>query len=250
MAFEVRAAYSEDLKCTENNSKMHFLVRRYRPSDQEAVLTLFRAGTLEHISPLFFRAMSDPFHVVITLCLSLAGYLLRGVSILWALLLPSAWAGLIYYCCRDMYTAYVREKLGTDMQDIPGHYLSSPNNCFWVAEAQVNGRVEIWGMGAVVAKKVEGGGDGEMCGHLYRMIVSSRCRRMRLGSRITQTVIDFCKERGFSKVVLETSSIQTSALALYKKMGFKSILSHTKSGTAHWMMVLSRVTILKMEKGI
>uniref|UniRef100_A0A674AYL4 N-acetyltransferase 8-like 2 n=1 Tax=Salmo trutta TaxID=8032 RepID=A0A674AYL4_SALTR len=110
------------------------------------------------------------------------------------------------------------------MQDIPGCYLSHPDNCFWVAETEVIGRAEILAMVAVVGRR-----DGEMCGELFRMIVSSKCRRTGLGSRMTQTVIDFCKERGFSKVVLETSSIQTSAVALYKKLGFSHILSHTKT---------------------
>ncbi|XP_010878983.2 N-acetyltransferase family 8 member 3 [Esox lucius] len=229
---------------------MHLVVRRYRPSDKESVLALFREGILEHINPSFYRAVSDPLHVGISLLLSLAGCLLGGLTAPWALLLPGAWVGLIYYCCWELYAAFVRERLRTDMQDIPGCYLTSPNNCFWVAEAEVNGRVEILGMGAIVAKKVEGGREGEMCGELFRMIVSPRCRRMGLGSRITQTIVDFCKERGFSKVVLETSSTQVSAVALYKKMGFIPVLSHTKTYSPEWMTLLSRVTILKMEKVI
>lgn len=224
---------------------VHLVVRRYRPSDKDAVLTLFSDGILEHINPSFYNAISNPVNVGVTLFLSVAGYMLGGGSTLWALLLAGSWVGLVYYCCSQLYASYVRERLRTDMQDIPGCYLSHPDNCFWVAETEVNGRVEILGMVAVVGRR-----DGEMCGELFRMIVSSKCRRTGLGYRMTQTVIDFCKERGFSKVVLETSSIQTSAVALYKKLGFSHILSHTKTYSPEWMTIISRVTILKMEKVI
>ncbi|XP_029548857.1 N-acetyltransferase 8-like 2 [Salmo trutta] len=224
---------------------MHLVVRRYRPSDKDAVLTLFCDGILEHINPSFFNAISNPVNVGVTLFLSVAGYMLGGGSTLWALLLAGSWVGLVYYCCSQLYASYVRERLRTDMQDIPGCYLSHPDNCFWVAETEVIGRAEILAMVAVVGRR-----DGEMCGELFRMIVSSKCRRTGLGSRMTQTVIDFCKERGFSKVVLETSSIQTSAVALYKKLGFSHILSHTKTYSPEWMTIISRVTILKMEKVI
>lgn len=229
---------------------VHLVVRRYRPSDKAAVLTLFCDGILEHINPSFYNAISNPVNVGVALFLSMAGYMLGGGSTLWALLSAGAWVGLVYYCCSQLYSSFVRERLRTDMQDIPGCYLSHPDNCFWVAETEVNGRVEILGMVAVVAKKVVGGRDGEMSGELFRMIVSTKCRRTGLGSRMTQTVIDFCKERGFSKVVLETSSIQTSAVALYKKLGFSHILSHTKTYSPEWMTIISRVTILKMEKVI
>uniref|UniRef100_A0A8D0CZL9 N-acetyltransferase 8-like 2 n=1 Tax=Sander lucioperca TaxID=283035 RepID=A0A8D0CZL9_SANLU len=111
------------------------------------------------------------------------------------------------------------------MQDIPGNYLSRPDDCFWVAEAEVDGRAQIMGMVAVVAKQ----SGEERHGELFRMIISPSCRRVGLGFRMAQTVIDFCKERGFSRVVLETSSPATAAVALYKKLGFSHVLSHTET---------------------
>ncbi|KAG7226711.1 hypothetical protein INR49_014059, partial [Caranx melampygus] len=112
--------------------------------------------------------------------------------------------GLVYCCCYELYAGYVRERLRTDMQDIPGNYLSRPDDCFWVAVAEVDGRVEIMGMVAVMAKQ---SGEGKMA----------------------QIVVDFCRERGIPKVVLETSSTQMAAVALYKKLGFRHILSHTRT---------------------
>ncbi|XP_045899038.1 N-acetyltransferase 8-like 2 [Micropterus dolomieu] len=221
---------------------MQVVIRRYRPSDKDAVLTLFSVGIREHIRPCFHNAMTSPLYLTITLGLCVAGLLLG--SLLGAVALPGIWVGFIYYCCHEIFAGYVREKLQTDMQDIPGKYLSRPDECFWVAEAEVDGRAYIMGMVAVVAKE----SGKERHGELFRMIISPSCRRMGLGFRLTQTVVDFCKERGFSKVVLHTSSIQTAAVALYKKLGFSHVLSHSETESSIWILKLAKVTILRMEK--
>ncbi|XP_037641299.1 N-acetyltransferase 8-like 2 [Sebastes umbrosus] len=222
---------------------MQLVIRRYRPSDKDAVLNLFSVGILEHIGPCFHNAMASPLYLAVTLALCVAGYLLG--SVLGAVALPGAWAGLVYYCCHELYNSFVRDRLRADMQDIPGNYLSRPDDCFWVAEAEVDGRAQIMGMVAVRAKQ----SGKERHGELFRMIVSPLCRRVGLGSRMTQTVVDFCKERGFSKVTLETSSTQASAVALYKKLGFSHVLSHTKTSIVpDWLVTLTKVTILLMEK--
>ncbi|XP_068451210.1 putative N-acetyltransferase 8B [Clinocottus analis] len=219
---------------------MKLVIRRYRPSDKDPVCTLFSAGIREHIRPCFRNAMTSPLYLAITLALCVAGHLLG--SVLGAVALPAAWVGLVYYCCHKLFAGYVSEKLQTDMQDIPGNYLSKPDNCFWVAEAEVDGTTQILGTVALVAKQ----SGKERYGELFRMIISSSCRRMGLGLRMTQTVVDFCKERGFSKVVLETSSTQTAAVSLYKKLGFSHVVSHTK--THDWILKLSMVSIVIMEK--
>uniref|UniRef100_UPI0037E98958 N-acetyltransferase 8-like 2 n=1 Tax=Semicossyphus pulcher TaxID=241346 RepID=UPI0037E98958 len=221
---------------------MQLLIRPYRPSDKEAVRTLFSTGIQEHIRPCFQNAMTSPLYLAITLALCVFGYLLG--SVLGAVVLPGVWVGLVYYCCHELYTSFVQEKLRTDMQDIPKNYQSGPGDCFWVAEAEVDGAAQILGIVAVVAKQR----GKETHGELFRMIISQSCRRMGLGTRLTQTVIDFCKEQGFSQVVLETSSTQTAAVALYKKLGFNLVLSHTDTHAASWIVTLTRVTILRMEK--
>ncbi|KAM4613730.1 N-acetyltransferase 8-like 2 [Polymixia lowei] len=223
---------------------MELVVRQYRSSDKNAVRSLFSDGIQEHIGPCFYNAISSPLYVCITLGLWALGYLLG--SLLGALVLSGGWVGLIYYCCHELYASFVREKLMTDMQDIPGAYLTRPDDCFFVAEAQVCGRSQVVGIVAVVAKQ----NGVERYGELFRMIISSSCRRAGLGSRLAQTVVDFCKEHGFSRVVLETSSIQTAAVALYKKIGFTHVLSHTNTHVPDWMTKLTRATILKMEKHI
>ncbi|XP_034726360.1 N-acetyltransferase family 8 member 3-like isoform X1 [Etheostoma cragini] len=221
---------------------MQLVIRRYRPSDKDAVLALFSISIREHIRPCFHNAMTSRLYLAITLALGVTGCLLG--SVLGAVVLPGAWVGLVYFCCHELYASYGREKLRTDMQDIPGNYLSRPDDCFWVAEAEVDGRAQIVGMVAVVAKQ----SGKERHGELLRMVISPSCRRVGLGFRMTQTVIDFCKERGFSKVVLETSSPATAAVALYKKLGFSYVLSHSKTQAPVWFVMLAKVSIFKMEK--
>uniref|UniRef100_A0A8C5GPB5 Si:ch211-81n22.1 n=1 Tax=Gouania willdenowi TaxID=441366 RepID=A0A8C5GPB5_GOUWI len=191
---------------------MQLVIRRYRPSDRDAVVTLFRVGIKEHIQPCFYNAIGSFLHLSVTLSLCVCGYVL---SSLWAaLLLPTAWMAMVYYCCYKVYDGYVRLRLQTDMQDVVGSFLSRPDDCFWVAEAEVDKRTQVVGMVAVVAKD-----DGrQKCGELFRMIISPQCRRMGLGSKLAQTVFDFGKKQGFSKIILETSSTQKAGIALYRKL--------------------------------
>ncbi|CAG5978904.1 unnamed protein product [Menidia menidia] len=223
---------------------MQLVVRQYRPSDKDTVLSLFSIGIQEHIGPCFRNAATSPLYLAITLSLLITGYLVGSVFA--AVLLPAAWLGLVYHCCRELYAGYVKERLRTDMQDIVGNYLSRPDDCFWVAEAEVEGRAQVVGMVAVMGKQ---SGD-QKHGEMFRMIISQQCRRMGLGYRLTQTVIDFCKDNGFSKVVLETSSTQTAAVALYYKLGFSLAYTHQETHAPPWLVFLTRVTILKMEKDL
>ena len=220
---------------------MKLEIRKYRPSDEDEVRTLFKRGILEHIRPCFLQAMSTPFHLSTTLSLCAAGYLFG--SVLGAMVLPGVWMGLVYYCCHRVYSSYVQEKLRTDMRDIPGHYLSRPDDCFWVAEAEIDRRPQIIAIVAVLVKRCGEERQGEM----FRMAILPSCRRMGLGIRMAQTVIDFCKERGFSELVLETSSAQTAAAAMYKKMGFSVVLSHNSIYITSWISYLANVKILRMK---
>lgn len=221
---------------------MALVIRRYRPSDKDTVLTLFGTCTREHIHPCFVNAMKSFFHFSILLALFVAGCRLGSLSL--AVLLPAAWTGLVYYGCYTVYDGYVRLKLSTDMGDIVGNFMSRPDDCFWVAE--VEGTAQVVGMVAVMAKQ----SGKEKYGELFRMIIAPEFRRMGLGCRLAQTVLAFSEERGFSKVVLETSSTQKPAAALYKKLGFRLVVELTEGELPNWIVWLSRITILRMEKDL
>ncbi|AWP10114.1 putative N-acetyltransferase camello [Scophthalmus maximus] len=254
-----------------NDIELLSSVGEYRPSDRHVVLPLFRDGILEHVYPAFFKAMSHPDHVGVALSISMAGYVLGGSSYFQALLFGGAWAGLIYYCCHDIYEGYVTRRLGTDMADIQANYLQSPDSGFWVAEADVNGQTKVVGMVAVAGRKSEegaerfddlngglaaggpesarGAGDGGH-GEMPHVVVVFPWRRKSLGSQLMQKALDFCKEHGYARLVLDVSSPQTAAISLCQKSGFVQTASHSDTHANRWVSRLARINVMRMEKFI
>uniref|UniRef100_A0A667WWT1 N-acetyltransferase domain-containing protein n=1 Tax=Myripristis murdjan TaxID=586833 RepID=A0A667WWT1_9TELE len=203
-----------------------------------------RTGILEHVYPAFFKALSHPDHIGIALSISMAGYVLGGSSYFQALLFGGAWAGLIYYCCHEIYEGYMLRRLSTDMANIQTSYLDNPDNSFWVAEANINGQSKVVGMMAVMGKR------GESIEALPHMVVSFQGRRKGLGSQLIQKALDFCKERGYSRLVLDVSSPQMAAISLYQKLGFVQTGCHSKTHTNRWFSKLARISVMRMEKFI
>ncbi|XP_046896460.1 N-acetyltransferase family 8 member 3 [Hypomesus transpacificus] len=251
---------------------LKYSIREYTAEDKNAVISLFRNGILEHVYPAFFKAMSDPDHIGVALSISMAGYVLGGSSYFQALLFGGAWAGLVYYCCHEIYEGYMKRRLGTDMADIQASFLDNPDNGFWVAEAEVNGKSKVAGVVAVTGRRGEdedesdgssgwnGGmmgaqeiaqdaGDGSY-GEVSHMVVSFACRRKGLGAQLAQKAMDFCKERGYSRIVLDTSSPQTAANSLYQKLGFVQTSSHSNTHANRWFSKLARINVMRMEKFI
>uniref|UniRef100_A0A8C5HPK4 N-acetyltransferase domain-containing protein n=1 Tax=Gouania willdenowi TaxID=441366 RepID=A0A8C5HPK4_GOUWI len=211
-----------------------FSIREYRPTDQYAAAVLFRDGILEHVYPAFFKAMSHPDHVGIALSVSMAGYVLGGSSYFQGLLFGSAWAGLIYYCCYDIYEGYMLRRLGADMADINATYLQNPDNGFWVAEADVGGQAKVLGMVAVT--------DGSY-GELSHVVVAFPSRRKSVGSELMRKAMNFCKERGFSRLTLDLSSPQKAAMSMYQKLGFVQTASHSNTHANLLFSKLARITV-------
>ncbi|XP_041802635.1 N-acetyltransferase family 8 member 3 [Chelmon rostratus] len=244
-------------------------IREYRPSDEHVVTSLFRSGLLEHVYPAFFKAMGHPDHVGVALSVSMAGYVLGGSSYFQALLFGSAWAGLIYYCCREIYEGYMLRRLSTDMADIRATYLENPDNGFWVAEADVNGQSKVVGMVAVMGRRegeegerfddcngglmgggseiAQDAGDGSY-GEVSHVVVAFPWRRRAVGAQLTRKALDFCKERGYTHSVLDVSSPQTAAVSLCQKFGFVQTASHSNTHANRWLSKLARVNVMRMEK--
>lgn len=210
--------------------------------------------------------MSHPDHVGIALSICMAGYVLGGSSYFQALLFGSAWAGLIYYCCHDIYEGYMLKRLSTDMADIQTTYLENPDNGFWVAEVDVDGQSKVVGMVAVLGKRgeedverfedwnggvVDGGleyaGDGSY-GEMSQVVVEFSWRRKSLGSQLTRKALDFCKERGLSRLVLDVSSPQMAAVSMCQKFSFVQTSSHRNTHANRWFSKLARINVMRMEK--
>uniref|UniRef100_A0A8C7GYC8 N-acetyltransferase domain-containing protein n=1 Tax=Oncorhynchus kisutch TaxID=8019 RepID=A0A8C7GYC8_ONCKI len=216
-------------------------IREYQAEDKDAVITLFRNGILEHVYPAFFKTISHPDQIGVTLSISMAGYVLGGSSYFMALLFGGAWAGLIYYCCYEIYEGYRLSRMATDMADIQASFLDNPDNGFWVAKAEVNGN----GVDEIGQDERDGS-----YGEVPHLIVSFAYRKKGLGSQLAHKVMEFCKDRGFSRVVLETSSPQTAANALYSKLGFIQTSCHSNTHVNHWFSKLANIQVMHMEKYI
>ncbi|XP_055079067.1 N-acetyltransferase family 8 member 3 [Periophthalmus magnuspinnatus] len=246
-----------------------FSIRKYAPSDQPAVMSLFRDGIMEHVYPAFFKTLSHPDHIGIALSISMAGYVLGGSSYFQAFLFGSAWAGLLYYCCNEIYEGYMEQRMAADMANVQTSYLDNPDSAFWVAETEVKGQQKSVGIAAVIGKRseVEGerfddwnggvigeesefGQDAGSYGELMHLVVAFPWRRNYFGSEMMQKVMDFCKERGYSRVVLDVSSSQTAAIALFQKFGFVQTASHNNTHSNRWFSRLARINMLRMEKVI
>lgn len=236
--------------------------------------SLFHDGILEHVYPAFFAAMSHPDHVGIALSISMAGYVLGGSSYLLALLFGGAWAGLIYYCCDDIYRGYLARRLEADMADVQASYLENPRNGLWVAEADVKGQAKVVGAVAVLGKEADqdggerfddrngavvGGGrgpefdqdGGRGCfGEVSHMAVVFGWRRRSLGSQLMKTALDFCRERGYAHLALDLSSPQTAAVSLSHKLGFVQTRSHSNTHANRWFSKLARIKVMHMEKNL
>ncbi|XP_017274646.1 probable N-acetyltransferase camello [Kryptolebias marmoratus] len=251
-----------------HKNDFQFTIREYSPPDEQVVMSLFHDGILEHIYPAFFKAMSNPDHVGIALSISMAGYVLGGSSYFQAFLFGSAWTGLIYYCCHDIYDGYMMGRLSTDMADIQASYLENPDNGFWVAEADVNGQAKVVGMVAVMGKRVKeegvkfedwnGGVSTEFAqdardrsyGLMSHVVVKFSWRHKKLGSQLTQKALDFCKERGYSRLTADASTPQTAAISMYQKLGFVQTASHRNMHVNRWFSKLARINVIQMEKFI
>lgn len=232
------------------------------------VLTLFRDGVLEHVYPAFFRAMSNPDHLGVALSLSVAGYVLGGSSYFQALLFGGAWAAFVYHCCREIYEGYVAARLRSDMADIEASYLERPDSGLWLAELEVNGKVKVVGMaaasgrrpggdrsddcnGGVAGRGPDGGGDdgGRYC-EVSHLVVLFPWRRRGLGSQLTGRVLDFCKERGYSRLVLDVSSPQDAAASLCRKLGFTQTSCHSDTHANRLFSKMARINVMRMEKAV
>ncbi|XP_007243139.4 N-acetyltransferase family 8 member 3 [Astyanax mexicanus] len=238
-------------------------IRPYRASDRDPVISLFRFGILEHVYPAFFKAMCHKDHVGIALSISVAGYVLGGSSYCMALLFGGAWAALVYYCCHEIYDSYLSRKLDMEMADIQGSFLDNPVNNFWVAEAEIDGQIKVAGLLAVVGMKCglmndmnDGWNGGAVdvaslegsAGEVFKLVVSFPLRRKGIGTQLTEKAVEFCKEQGLSRLVIETTSAQVAAIALFRKLGFIQTSSHSSTHANRWISKLARINVLRMEK--
>ena len=72
--------------------------------------------------------------------------------------------------------------------------------------------------------RAEGWQDRHDIAELRRLRVDPGWRRVGIGTRLNETALDWASGNGFGEVVLNTTSAQIPALALYCKLGFQEII--------------------------
>jgi ribosomal protein S18 acetylase RimI-like enzyme len=113
------------------------------------------------------------------------------------------------------------DTLDSDILAIEEIYNKSDGGCFWIAETIDDNntqRQKIVGTTAVRNLK-----EYESTCELKRMYVLSNFRRLGLGQKLLDIAIDFAKNIGYSRMVLDSSKTLYAARALYLKKGFVDI---------------------------
>lgn len=97
-----------------------------------------------------------------------------------------------------------------DLRDVEANYLGEGSN-FWVVET-ADGLV---GMTAIERKD-------EHTARLRRMRVTTDWRRRGVARVLLDVAVEFCREQGYTLIVLDTTEQQTAAHRLYERYGFKA----------------------------
>ena len=107
---------------------------------------------------------------------------------------------------------------GLDIDDIAEAYLADPMNHFWVAETTADNAE--FGPDVVVGMiGVQHHDEG--VGEIRRLRVDAAHRRRRVGSRLLETAVKFCRDTGCLKVQLDTYIQRDAALKLFDRFRFR-----------------------------
>ncbi|EDK99143.1 N-acetyltransferase family 8 member 4 isoform X1 [Mus musculus] len=188
-------------------------IRQYQEKDHKKVLELFSRGMKEHVPAAFHHMLTLPQTLLL-----LPGVPVTIVLVSGSWLLATVCSFLFLLCLRLLiwlsWRNYVATSLQADLADITKSYLNA-HGSFWVAESgdQV--------VGIVGARPVKDPPLGKKQMQLFRLSVSSQHRGQGIAKALVRTVLWFARDQDYSDVVLETSCVQYSAVALYQAMGFR-----------------------------
>ena len=117
---------------------------------------------------------------------------------------------------------YIDPDRNPDLKDIAANY---PEEAFIVA---VWGG-ELLGTGALVAENLE-------TARIVRMSVAKDHRRSGIGTSLLRHLCGLAIAAGCRRIVLETTSSWSDAVAFYQEMGFR--VSHAEEGNTHFVLDL------------
>ncbi|XP_004398815.1 PREDICTED: probable N-acetyltransferase 8B [Odobenus rosmarus divergens] len=187
---------------------------KYRESHRTQVLDLFSQAMEEYVPTTFRHILKLSRTLVLLLGVSLALFLVSGS---WLLALVASFTLLtaLRFLSKYPWTKFKVMCLRTDVSDISKSYLSEPGSCFWVVEAEG----QVVGIAGVLPIKERPLPKEQW--QLFHLCVASAHRRQGIAKALVRTVLQFARNQGYRQVVLNTSVLQHSALALYQRMGFQ-----------------------------
>jgi ribosomal protein S18 acetylase RimI-like enzyme len=102
---------------------------------------------------------------------------------------------------------------GADVENLTEGYFSDDGaSAFWVADFDD----EVIGMIGVQRTRAN-------TAELRRIRVKRDYRRLGIGTRLMETAVDFCREQGYLKVVLDVRIERGPAIAMLEKFGFTHV---------------------------
>ena len=121
--------------------------------------------------------------------------------------------------------------LNPDLNDIGASYEGATFLVAWLDG-------EIVGSGALVARS-------DRVAEIVRMSVATEYRRQGIGREILERLCQEAKESGIQRIVLETSSTWSDAIAFYKRYGFRVTHHHDGQfgGEVHFALDLNSASV-------
>uniref|UniRef100_A0A8C5PRR6 N-acetyltransferase domain-containing protein n=1 Tax=Leptobrachium leishanense TaxID=445787 RepID=A0A8C5PRR6_9ANUR len=193
-------------------------IRLYQDSDYDRVREVY-SKSVKDLTPDGFYLALRSFHIRLFIFIVFLLLLVTVRSFLASIFGVVLMLIFVWWCSRDFFHSYVRVTFSSDMLDIQKTYMQGDSHRFWVAE--YGGTVV--GMVAVIPSPLV---NGEMGMELKRMAVIEGQRGKGIATALCKTVLDFARTRGSKVVVLETSTVQTTAQRMYVRMGFRKIKTY------------------------
>ena len=202
-------------------------IRPYKPEDFLKCREMF-TDSIKELSNLLMK-------IVFPKCFKMAGLLLMVVAavsmntiwlpwiIMFYLITCVILTALLYIYIYLLIMNYIDGSLNADLLEIAEFYKGE--SCMWIAE--YNGRV--LGMVGLAKREYHKPGVAE----LQRLFASTSVRGKGIGTLLVKTVLQFCKEQNYNKIILKTSCTQYAAIPLYKKCGFKHVRNDPYPGLSY-----------------
>ncbi|KAL9650154.1 hypothetical protein ABK040_011323 [Willaertia magna] len=114
---------------------------------------------------------------------------------------------------------YIQKSILGYISNINDTYFTNAKSCFWIVKNKES--QELIGMVGLQYLSIQN--SKENVGELRRMNVKESERKKGIASKLLETLIEFAKEKNYSKIKLSCWVQQLAAINLYKKFGFKIV---------------------------